>query len=162
MSHSLSLITTFLLLLSAALGGGAIAVRLKLPSIVGYIAGGILVGNIFSRGFDHQLISMIAEAGVTLLLFTLGVEFSFHRLKRILHAISWPAIAQMVITLLVVLLSLIALKISFIPALFLSSAAALSSTAIVVKLLSERGELDSIPGELATGWLVIQIGRAHV
>ncbi len=156
MSHSLSLITTFLLLLSAALGGGAIAVRLKLPSIVGYIAGGILVGNIFSRGFDHQLISMIAEAGVTLLLFTLGVEFSFHRLKRILHAISWPAIAQMVITLLVVLLSLIALKISFIPALFLSSAAALSSTAIVVKLLSERGELDSIPGELATGWLVIQ------
>jgi len=156
MSHSLSLITTFLLLLSAALGGGAIAVRLKLPSIVGYIAGGILVGNIFSRGFDHQLISMIAEAGVTLLLFTLGVEFSFHRLKRILHAISWPAIAQMVITLLVVLLSLIALKISFIPALFLSSAAALSSTAIVVKLLSERGELDSVPGELATGWLVIQ------
>ena len=156
MSHSLSLITTFLLLLSAALGGGAIAVRLKLPSIVGYIAGGILVGNIFSGGFDHRLLSMIAEAGVTLLLFTLGVEFSFHRLKRILHAISWPAIAQMVITLLVVLLSLIALKISFIPALFLSSAAALSSTAIVVKLLSERGELDSVPGELATGWLVIQ------
>ncbi len=156
MAHSLSLITTFLLLLAAALGGGAIAVRLKFPSIVGYIAGGILVGNTLSRGFDHQLIALIAEAGVTLLLFTLGVEFSFHRLKRILHAISWPAIAQMVITLLVVLLCLIALKISFIPALFLSSAAALSSTAIVVKILSERGELDSVPGELATGWLVIQ------
>ena len=156
MSHSLSLITTFLLLLAAALGVGAIAVRLKLPSIVGYIAGGILVGNTLAQGFDHQLITLIAEAGVTLLLFTLGVEFSFHRLKRILHAISWAAIAQMVITFLVVLLCLIALKISFIPALFLSSAAALSSTAIVVKLLSERGELDSVPGELATGWLVVQ------
>lgn len=156
MSHSLSLITTFLLLLAAALGGGAVAVRFRLPSIVGYIAGGILAGNLFSQGVDHQLITMIAEAGVTLLLFTLGVEFSFHRLKRILHAISWPAIAQMVITLLVVLLCLISLHISFIPALFLSSAAALSSTAIVVKLLSERGELDSVPGELATGWLVIQ------
>ena len=139
MSHSFSLITTFLLLLAAALGGGAIAVRLKLPSIVGYIAGGILVGNTLSKGFDHQLIALIAEAGVTLLLFTLGVEFSFHRLKRTLHAISWPAIAQMVITFLVVLLCLVALKISFIPALFLSSAASLSSTAIVVKLLSERG-----------------------
>lgn len=156
MSHSLSLIITFLLLLAAALGGGAIAVRFRLPSIVGYIAGGILVGNLFSQGVDHQLITMIAEAGVTLLLFTLGVEFSFHRLKRILHAISWPAVAQMVITLLIVLLCLISLHISFIPALFLASAAALSSTAIVVKLLSERGELDSVPGELATGWLVIQ------
>lgn len=156
MAHSFSLITTFLLLLAGALGGGAVALRLKLPSIVGYIAGGILVGNTFSRGIDHQLIGLIAEAGVTLLLFTLGVEFSFHRLKRILHAISWPAIAQMVVTLFIVLLALISLKMPFIPALFLSSAAALSSTAIVVKLLSEKGELDSIPGELATGWLVVQ------
>lgn len=156
MAHSFSLITTFLLLLAAALGGGAIAVRLKFPSVVGYIAGGIVVGNILSRGFDHQLISWISEAGVTLLLFTLGVEFSFHRLKRILHAIAWPAIGQILLTMFVVIVALIAFKVSFVPALFLSSAAALSSTAIVVKLLSERGELDSIPGELATGWLVVQ------
>lgn len=156
MAHSFSLITTFLLLLAAALGGGAIAVRLKFPSIVGYIAGGIVVGNVLSRGFDHQLIAWISEAGVTLLLFTLGVEFSFHRLKRILHAISWPAIGQILITMFFVIVALIALKVSFVPALFLASAAALSSTAIVVKVLSERGELDSIPGELATGWLVIQ------
>lgn len=156
MAHSFSLITTFLLLLAAALGGGAIAVRLKFPSIVGYIAGGIVVGNALSSGFDHQLISWISEAGVTLLLFTLGVEFSFHRLKRILHAISWPAIGQILITIFVVIVALIALKVSFIPALFLASAAALSSTAIVVKVLSEKGELDSIPGELATGWLVVQ------
>jgi len=156
MSHSFSLITTFLLLLSAALGGGAIAMRLKLPSIVGYIAGGILVGNILPASFDHKLISIISEAGVTLLLFALGVEFSFHKLKRVLHAIAWPAIAQIIITLFVIMLALFALKVAFIPALFLASAAALSSTAIVVKLLSERGELDSVPGELATGWLVIQ------
>lgn len=156
MEHSLSLITTFLLLLAAALGGGAIAVRLRLPSIVGYIAGGILVGNVFPQGFDHRLITMIAEAGVTLLLFTLGVEFSFHRLKRILHVVAWPAIGQIVMTLFIVMLALIALKTPFIPALFLASAAALSSTAIVVKLLSERGELDSVPGELSTGWLVVQ------
>ncbi len=156
MEHSLSLITTFLLLLAAALGGGAIAVRLRLPSIVGYIAGGILVGNVFPQGFDHRLITMIAEAGVTLLLFTLGVEFSFHRLKRILHVVAWPAIGQIVTTLFIVMLALIALKTPFIPALFLASAAALSSTAIVVKLLSERGELDSVPGELSTGWLVVQ------
>src|SRR3989344_1303030 len=156
MSSSLSLITTLLLLLAAAIGGGAIAIRLRLPSIVGYIAGGIVVGNTFSFGFDHRLVELISEAGVTLLLFTLGVEFSFHHLKRILRAISWLAIAQILLTLFLVFLLLIGLKIPFIPALYLSSASALSSTAIVVKLLSARGELDSVPGELATGWLVIQ------
>lgn len=132
------------------------AVRLRLPTIVGYIAGGILVGNIFTSGFDHHLTSLISEAGVTLLLFALGVEFSFHRLKRILHVIAWPAIAQMILIIFLVLCILIVLKIAFIPALYLAAAASLSSTAIVVKLLSERGELDSVPGEIATGWLVIQ------
>lgn len=156
MSSSLSLITTFLLLLAAAIGGGALATRLRLPTIVGYIAGGILVGNVFSSGVDHHLTSLISEAGVTLLLFALGVEFSFHRLKRILHMVAWPAIAQMILTLFLVLLLLIVLKTAFIPALYLAAGASLSSTAIVVKLLSERGELDSVPGELAVAWLVIQ------
>lgn len=156
MSSSLSLVTTFLLILAASIGGGTIAVRLRFPSIVGYIAGGIVVGNLFSSGFDHNLIALISEAGVTLLLFTLGVEFSFHRLKRILHAISWPALSQILVSLFLIFLLLIAIKTPFVPALYLSAAAALSSTAIVVKLLSSRGELDSVPGELATGWLVIQ------
>ncbi len=156
MTGSLSLVTTFMLLLSAAIGGGAIAVRLRLPSIVGYIAGGVLIGNTFSQGFDHRLIQLISEGGITLLLFALGVEFSFHKLKRTLHAVSWPAIGQMTITLFIVFLILISLKTPFVPALYMGAAAALSSTAIVVKLLSERGELDSVPGELATGWLVIQ------
>lgn len=156
MSSSITLITTFLLLLAASIGGGVVALRLRLPSIVGFIAGGILVGNVFSSGFDHQLIALISEAGVTLLLFTLGVEFSFHRLKRILHAIAWPAVAQIVITLFLVLTVCIMLKTAFLPSLYIAAAAALSSTAIVVKLLSERGELDSVPGEIATGWLVLQ------
>ncbi len=156
MNPGLSLISTFMLLLAAAIGGGAIAVRLKLPSIVGYIAGGILVGNTLSGVFDHSVVTLVSEAGVTLLLFALGVEFSFHKLKKTLHAISWPAVGQMVITLFAVMLLLIWLKMGFVPALFLAAAAALSSTAIVVKVLSERGELDSHPGELATGWLVVQ------
>lgn len=156
MSSNISLITTFLLLLAAAIGGGAIAVRLKLPSIVGYIAGGILVGNVLSHYIDHSVVGLVSEAGVTLLLFTLGVEFSFHKLRRILHAVSWPAIAQITLTICIVMLLLVFLKIAIIPSLFLASAAALSSTAIIVKLLSERGELDSVPGELATGWLVVQ------
>lgn len=156
MTNSLSLITTFLLILSAAIGGSVIAARLKLPSIVGYIAGGIIIGNTLSHFLDHSLLSAVSDAGVTLLLFALGVEFSFHKLRRIMKVISWPAIAQIILTMVLVLLLLVLLRTPFLPALFLGSAAALSSTAIVVKLLSERGELDTVPGEIATGWLVLQ------
>lgn len=143
-------------LLAAAIGGGAIAVRLKLPSIVGYIAGGVLVGNIFRNIIDHNFVAMVSQSGVILLLFTLGVEFSFHKLRQILHIISWPAITQILLTICFILLLLIILGVPFIPSMYLAAAAALSSTAIVVKLLSERGELNTSPGEVATGWLVIQ------
>lgn len=156
MSNSLGFISTFLLLLSAAIGGGVIAMRFRLPSIVGYIAGGVIVGNVFAHAVDHSLVSMISESGVILLLFALGVEFSFHKLQRILHVVSWPAIAQILITFVLVLLLLLVLRLPFIPSLYIAAATALSSTAIVVKLLSERGELDTVPAELATGWLVIQ------
>ncbi len=145
-----------MLLLAAAIGGGAIAVRLRLPSIVGYIAGGVLVGNIFGGIIDHHLVEMISESGVILLLFTLGVEFSFHKLRKILAIVSWPAMAQIIITIGIILLLLVTLRTPFIPSLYLAAAAALSSTAVVIKLLSERGELDTVPGEVATGWLVIQ------
>lgn len=145
-----------MLLLAAALGGGALAVSLKLPSIVGYIAGGVLVGNIFGSIIDHSLVEMISESGVILLLFTLGVEFSFHKLRKILAVVSWPAVAQIVTTIGIILLLLITLRTPFIPSLYLAAAAALSSTAVVVKLLSERGELDTVPGEVSTGWLVVQ------
>ena len=156
MTSNLSLITTFLLLLSAAIGGGAIAMRLRLPSVLGYIAGGILAGNLVSGSIDHHLVDLIAQSGITLLLFALGVEFSFHRLRRILKAVSWLTVFQILLTFFAVLLLLLLLRVSFIPSLYLASAAGLSSTAVVVKLLSERGELDTVPGEVATGWLILQ------
>lgn len=156
MNASLSLISTFLLILAAAIGGGVIAVRLRLPSILGYIAGGIVVGSLLPGSFDHRLVEMVSQSGVTLLLFALGIEFSFHKLKRILHVIAYPAVAQIFLTFFFILLVLLLNKITFVPALYLAAAAALSSTAIVVKLLSERGELESVPGEIATGWLVVQ------
>jgi CPA2 family monovalent cation:H+ antiporter-2 len=156
MMGSGTLITTILLLLSAALMGGVVAARLKLPTIVGYIGGGILIGNLLYRFVDHSLVSVIAESGVTLLLFSLGVEFSFHRLRRVFSSIAWPTMAQIVLTVFIVLFLLIAASFSFVPALYLSCAVALSSTVIVVKILSEKGELDTVPGEIATGWLVVQ------
>lgn len=124
--------------------------------VVGYIAAGVLFGNIVPGITDRPFLEMIGNVGVTLLLFTLGVEFSFHRLRRVLSMIAWAVILQILLCLLLFLGVFSSIGFGFIPALYLAAAASLSSTAIVVKILSERGELDTVPGELATAWLVVQ------
>ena len=149
-------IITLLLIFGSAIAGGIVVKRFKLPALIGYIASGVLVGNILTAGIDELLLQRIADAGVTLLLFTLGIEFSFHRLKNALGAIAWAAIAQVLVSLLFFVLLFLWLGFGFLPALYVAVAASLSSTAIVVKVLSERGELETVPGELSTAWLVVQ------
>lgn len=155
-THSLSLISTLLLVFSAAIIGGAIAKMLKQPMLLGYIAAGILFGNIFPRATDAAFLKGIGDIGVTLLLFTLGVEFSFHRLKKLMGAVSWAAIVQIVLCIFFFLLFTMFLGFPFLPALIIAIAGSLSSTAVIVKVLSERGELDTVPGEVMTGWSVLQ------
>lgn len=154
--HTFSFIVTLLLVFTSAIIGGVLAKRLKLPMVVGYIAAGVFFGNALPGITDRPFLELIGDVGVTLLLFTLGVEFSFHRLRRVLSTIAWAVILQVLLCLLLFLGVLFSLGFGFIPALYLAAAASLSSTAIVVKILSERGELDTVPGELATGWLVVQ------
>ena len=154
--HNLSLITTFLLVFAAAIGGGTLARIFKQPTILGYIAAGVLIGNGAYGIIDHATLRIIAEVGVTLLLFTLGVEFSFLRLKKVLRTILVPAIIQILVTFVLFFILSMGLGIDALPSLFMAAAFSLSSTAVVVKILSERGELETMPGEVATGWLVVQ------
>lgn len=150
------LVTTFLLVFAAAIGGGTIARVFKQPTILGYIAAGVLMGNIAFGIIDHTTLRLIAEVGVTLLLFTLGVEFSFLRLKKVLRSIFFPAMLQILVSFIALLVLSVGLGIGLLPSLFIAAAFSLSSTAVVVKVLSERGELETVPGEVSTGWLVIQ------
>lgn len=153
---NISLIVTLVLVFAAAIGGGVLAKKLRQPAILGYVGAGIVVGNLFPGLLAQPLLALIADSGVTLLLFTLGVEFSFIRLHKILKTVAWAAILQILFCTFIFLLLSLILRLSFLPSLFLAAAASLSSTALVVKLLGERGELDTVPGEVATGWLVIQ------
>ncbi len=155
-ANSLSLISTLLLVFSAAIIGGAIAKIFKQPTLLGYIAAGVLFGNIFPRATDATFLKGIGDIGVTLLLFTIGVEFSFRRLKTLLGTLPWAAIAQLVLCIFLFLLLTMFLGFPFLAALVISIAGSLSSTAVIVKVLSERGELDSVPGEVMTGWSVVQ------
>lgn len=154
--NSLSLITTLLLILSAAIGGGVIARRFKLPMLVGYITGGVLIGNLLPAFASRPVLDMLAEGGITLLLFTLGIEFSFHRLRKVLGTIAWAAAAQIVLTIFIFLFLFLTFGLGFLASIVFAAAASLSSTAVVVKILSEKGELETLPGEVATGWLIIQ------
>jgi monovalent cation:H+ antiporter-2, CPA2 family len=145
-----------LLVLLSALVGGFIAFKLRLPSLVGYILAGVIVGNVIPQYAAHPMLRTISDTGVTLLLFTLGIEFSFHRLSHIFKGIGKIALFQIFGCIGIFTLLLLGFHFPIIPSLFIGSALALSSTAVVVKILSEKGELETIPGETATGWLVIQ------
>ena len=154
--HSITLIATLFLVFLSAIVGGVIAKRLKLPTLIGYIASGVLFGNLLTHAVDQTFLGQIADAGVTLLLFTIGVEFSFHKLRKVLGLVSWAAITQVLVCVLLFVFVFLSLGFGFLPSLYIAVAAALSSTAIIVKVLSDRGELESVPGEWATGWSVVQ------
>lgn len=155
-THSLSLISTLLLVFSAAILGGVAAKFLKQPMVLGYIAAGVLFGNVFPNGTDASFLSAIAQGGITLLLFTLGVEFSFHRMKKLLGSIGWAAGLQIVLVIFVMYVLSALFSLPFLTSLYIAIATSLSSTAVIMKILSERGELETGPGETMMSWLIIQ------
>ncbi|MFZ5845250.1 MAG: cation:proton antiporter, partial [Patescibacteria group bacterium] len=105
--QSIRLIFTLLLVFVAAITGGVVAKRFKQPLLLGYIAAGVIFGNLLPRFIDRSFLQLIADSGVALLLFTLGVEFSFHRLRRTLGAVVWAAVAQILLTIFIFLLVLL-------------------------------------------------------
>jgi len=140
-----------------ALVGGAVAVRLGQPPLVGYLAAGVIIGP-FTPGFvgDAQKIGELAELGVVLLLFALGVEFSLRELARVRRVVIPGALAQVLITAVVGAAVALPLGLGLTEAAVIGSAIAISSTLVVLKMLTERGELDSLHGRTAIGWMVMQ------
>lgn len=155
-SHSISLIITLFMVFVSAIVGSIIAQKMKQPALLGYIGAGVIFGSIFKQSVDHEFLGRIADVGVALLLFTIGMEFSFHRLRKVLSQVGWAAVFQIAISILILLGLFQLLQFGLIPAIYMAVAAALSSTAIVVKVLSQKGELETVHGELALGWLVVQ------
>lgn len=153
---SVTFITSLLIIFASAFFGALTAKRLRQPVVLGYIAAGIIFGSIFPNILDRNFVGLVSDAGLTLLLFTLGIEFSFQRIKNIAGTLLWAVAAQILFTIFIFLGILMAFGISFLTALFLAAAISLSSTALIVKILSEKGELETNPGELATGWLIFQ------
>ncbi len=142
---------------AAALGAGAIAVRLRQPALVGYLAAGVVIGP-FTPGFvgDTAQIGELAELGVVLLLFALGVEFPVRELARMRRVVLPGTIGQVLVTTALGSAAALALGLVGPAAVVVGAATAISSTLVALKVLDERGELDSLHGRAVIGWMVVQ------
>ena len=156
--HQLDPLVTIAVLLAAALVGGMIAHRLRQPVILGYLVIGIAVGP-HSLGLvsDLELIETFAAIGVALLMFTLGLEISIAQLREVGKVGMWGGITQIAATIAVglmvgVLLFGWHLSQAFLFGLIIS----LSSTAVCLKILMERGELTSVRGRIMIAFLIMQ------
>src|SRR5438067_7728052 len=131
--------------------------RLKLPALPGFIVAGVLLGpNALGFVSDPRDVEVLAEVGVILLLFTIGIEFSLGRLKEMGKQILATVSAQMGFTVIATLAVGLAFLRDCRVALFLRFLIALSSTAIVLKVLTDQSEIDAPHGRLATGMLIFQ------
>ncbi len=131
--------------------------KLKIPSLVGFIVAGIIIGPYgIALIKDVHFIQILAEIGVILLLFTIGIEFSMTKLIKIKKAVLGGGGTQVLLTILVsAVLTYIAIE-NINQSIFFGFLYALSSTAIVLKLLVERGEIDSPHGHTMVGILIFQ------
>ncbi|MEJ2111846.1 MAG: cation:proton antiporter, partial [Acidobacteriota bacterium] len=131
--------------------------KLRQSNIVGFLVTGILVGPFgFSLINDTASVHVLAEIGVMLLLFSLGIEFSFKKLMQIRSVVFGTGSVQVASTVLLVFTIAAISGMRLQTAIFLGFLAALSSTAIVVKMLFDRGETDTIHGKVALGILIFQ------
>lgn len=131
--------------------------RIRVPTIIGYLLTGILAGPHLT-GLIHSPheIELMAEIGVVLLMFTIGLEFSLNHLLKIRRIVFVGGFIQLFLTVLVILLIARGYRAEWNEALFIGMLTALSSTAVVLKILQERSELTSNYGRTVLGILIFQ------
>ncbi|NEP02230.1 MAG: sodium:calcium exchanger [Symploca sp. SIO2E9] len=153
----------FILDLTTVLGasalGGYVANRLRQPVLLGYLASGLIVGPFGLELLkDHVQIEQLAEIGVAFLLFALGVEFSLTELKRVKDIALKGSLLQIGLT--IGLVALLATLMGWVEGIsqgiFLGAILSLSSTAVVLKTLTERGEINTLHGQIMLAILIAQ------
>ncbi|WP_426344092.1 YbaL family putative K(+) efflux transporter [Pseudoduganella sp. R-32] len=157
MPHDISLITTIAAALGFGLVFGFIATRLKLPALVGYLAAGILIGPA-TPGFvaDSALAGQLAEIGVMLMMFGVGLHFSLDDLWEVRKVALPGAILQIAAATGMGMALAHFWGWSLGGGLVFGLALSVASTVVLLRALEERGTLDSFNGRIAVGWLVVE------
>ncbi|QJD90721.1 Kef family K(+) transporter [Duganella dendranthematis] len=157
MPHNISLITTIAAALGAGLLFGYIATRLKLPALVGYLAAGIIIGPA-TPGYvaDAALAGQLAEIGVMLMMFGVGLHFSLDDLWDVRKVALPGAVLQIAVA------TALGMGLAHFwgwtigGGLVFGLALSVASTVVLLRALEERGILDSFNGRIAVGWLVVE------
>ncbi|MEM9414351.1 MAG: cation:proton antiporter [Planctomycetota bacterium] len=145
-----------IVLLSIAMVLGVIAERLRQSAVVGYMLAGVIVANTAGAINAPDAVNTLSQLGVTLLMFTIGLEFNWSRLKRLGISALVSGTLQIVITMGIAFGLAMAFDFSWRAAVALGAALALSSTAVVLPVLQRRAEADSVHGRFALGVLLVQ------
>ena len=157
MPHSITLITTIAAGLGLALLLGFIAARLKLPALVGYLIAGIALGPA-TPGFvaDVELSSQLAEIGVMLLMFGVGLHFSLEDLLAVRRIALPGAIVQIAVATVLGMSVAMLWGWSLAAGVVFGLALSVASTVVLLRALESRGLLDSVNGRIAVGWLIVE------
>jgi CPA2 family monovalent cation:H+ antiporter-2 len=146
------------IVLLAAVGAGYVSRRIGLPSVVGYLVVGLAVSP-FTPGYvaDPEQLHLLADVGVVLLLFEVGIEVDLRTLRREQRNLFWVAPAQMLLTTLISAAVFIVVGIAPIPAAILGLCVAFSSSVVVVNITRSRRRTTDQPTERSMlGWAVLQ------
>ena len=143
----------FLITIAAAIGG-ILAKSLKLPSLIGFIVVGIIFGVFIPENLKAG--ADLAQIGIILLLFTIGIELSFDRLSKFFKVGIFGAILQIILVTASSYLLLNLFGVGGVTSLILSLGFSISSTAVLVSILSDRGEMDTIHGGIMFAWSLVQ------
>ncbi len=131
--------------------------KFRIPSIAGFLIAGILIGpNVFKLITEVEQIEIMAEIGVILLLFTIGLEISLQRLMQMKRLLIVAGGLQVLLTILISGLFFYLVGIPLNQSIFFGMLLSLSSTAIVLKLLDDKNELEAPHGRIAVGMLIFQ------
>jgi len=155
--HSPSILLDVTVALAIAFVGGWLAMRLRLSPIVGYVAAGLVISP-FTPGFvgDTETLRLIADFGVVLLLFGIGIHFSLSELLVAGPKVILGASAQTMLVLVVAWFLGLALGWRDKESLYIGAAAAITSSVVLVKLLESRGDVSAGYGRLAVVWSIVQ------
>lgn len=131
--------------------------KLKIPTIIGYLLTGIIAGPyVLALIQSSKEIELMAEIGIILLLFSIGLEFSLNHILKIRRIVFWGGLIQLMATTLVIIGISRFYDLNWNTSIFIGLITALSSTAVVLKLLQERSELTSNYGRTVLGILIFQ------
>ncbi|WP_454718238.1 YbaL family putative K(+) efflux transporter [Caulobacter segnis] len=155
--HHTSLIATIVAGLGLAFIFGAIANRLKLPVLVGYLLAGVLVGP-FTPGYvaDQELAPQLAEIGVILLMFGVGLHFSLKDLMAVKNIAIPGAVVQIGAATVMGLGLAVALGWSVGAGIVFGLALSVASTVVLLRALQERRLIETGRGKIAVGWLIVE------